>query len=352
MTMAKSDPAVRRITKQGLPALRMFGLAVEYFPHYLNRTIELHTLDVVLLSFIVRGRGRHLIDDETFTESGSSLAVTHYDQRHCILTDARGMEIFNIYLDLRHHPLPVLPRELQPVLPLLLPLHPRFQHRLNRIVRLQFDDPQPPAQILFFLQRELQTRDAGYEQAVALLWKYFLILGCRRALQNGFVPPREPVNLPRRRLEAVRQYIDQAYHEPHTLGSLAQRAQLSRTYLCRGFKAYTGKRLFDYLIERRIQAAMIRLRGGDEKVLAVALNCGFHDMAYFNRKFKQIVGLTPTAYRHGPTRGREKVTSTFSIMPPSPHPPGDEAANANGWASGKMQIPSPRHAHGPTPAGW
>ncbi len=63
MTMAKSDPAVRRITKQGLPALRMFGLAVEYFPHYLNRTIELHTLDVVLLSFIVRGRGRHLIDD-------------------------------------------------------------------------------------------------------------------------------------------------------------------------------------------------------------------------------------------------------------------------------------------------
>lgn len=69
------------------------------------------------------------------------------------------------------------------------------------------------------------------------------------------------------------------------------------TSLCRAFKAYTGKRLFDYLIERRIQAAMHALRGTDEKVLTIALNCGFRDLAYFNRKFRQLVGVPPTAYR-------------------------------------------------------
>ena len=41
----------------------------------------------------------------------------------------------------------------------------------------------------------------------------------------------------------------------------------ARTYLCRAFKAYTGKPVVDYLIDRRIQAAMwpscslVRLRG-------------------------------------------------------------------------------------------
>jgi AraC-like DNA-binding protein len=69
--------------------------------------------------------------------------------------------------------------------------------------------------------------------------------------------------------------------------------------LCRSFKTYTGKRVFDYLIERRIQAAMVALRGSDEKVLSIAMNTGFRDLAYFNRKFKQLVGVTPTAYRGG-----------------------------------------------------
>ena len=62
-------------------------------------------------------------------------------------------------------------------------------------------------------------------------------------------------------------------------------------------QAYTGKRVFDYLIERRIQAALIRLRSTDDKILTIALECGFNDLAYFNRKFKQLLQITPSAYR-------------------------------------------------------
>ena len=103
-------------------SLRTLGLAVECFPRYVNRTVNLHSLDAVLLSFILRGRGYHQIDDETFTESGASLAVTHYGQKHDIVTGPQGMDVINVYLDLERHSLPVLPGELQEVLPLLLPL--------------------------------------------------------------------------------------------------------------------------------------------------------------------------------------------------------------------------------------
>lgn len=284
------------VKKQKLSSLKTLGLAVEYFPRYVNRKIRMHSLDVVLLSFIIRGRGRHIIGTEAFEETGASLAVTHYGQKHDILTDGRGMDILNVYLDLQNHPLPTLPRQLQLVLPLLLPLHPRFQHRLNRIVRLEFDDPRPLADLLFSIQRELDARETGYEECAVMLFKLFLIRCCRHAMRKGFAAG-EPASQPHRSLEELRDFLDRHYTEPHTLESLATRSRLSRTYLCRAFKSYTGKRLFDYLIERRIQAAMMRLRGAGEKVLSIALDCGFNDLSYFNRKFKQLVGVTPSRYR-------------------------------------------------------
>jgi AraC-like DNA-binding protein len=283
--------------KSRFPSLRTLGIAVEYFPRFVNRASTLHTLDIVLINCILRGRGRHIIGDETFEETGPSVAITHYGQCHDILTDGRGMDVINVYLDLQRFPPPALPLEFQAVLPLLLPLHASFAHRLNRIVRLQLDDPHPMAHLLFGIQRELAERQVGYEEAASMQFKLFLMLCCRRALQRGLVPQPAPAGHPVQHLENVRLYLDRAYAQPHTLDGLARRAGLSRTYFCRAFKAYTGTRPFDYLIERRIQAAMLRLHNREEKILSIALDCGFHDLSYFNRKFKQLIGQTPTAYR-------------------------------------------------------
>ncbi len=267
------------------------GFGVEHFPAYIHRTLRLHSVNVVLLSFILRGHGRHYIEQDEFEEHGGSLAVTHYGQRHDIVTDAAGMDILNVYLDLKNHPPPVLPRDVQPVIPQLLPLHPRFVHRQNRLVRLQFDDPQPLAGHLFAIEREQRHQPVGWEEMARLHFKAFLMLCCRHVLQTGFVPvPPSP-------MENLRLHLDETFAEPQSLTALAKRVRLQPTSLCRAFKAHTGKRLFDYLIERRIQAAMLALRGTDEKIVTIAHECGFRDLAHFNRKFKQLVGDTPSAYR-------------------------------------------------------
>ncbi len=62
-------------------------------------------------------------------------------------------------------------------------------------------------------------------------------------------------------------------------------------------KSYTGKTIFEYLIEKRIQAAMLRLQSSDEKVLTIALECGFNDITYFNRTFRRLTGQSPRQYR-------------------------------------------------------
>jgi len=289
------QPPIHRIRHE-YPSLQRYGVAVKYHPHYVNREERQHSLDAVLLSVVIRGRGRHILGDEVHQEMGGSVAVTHYGQAHDIITDAKGMDVYNVFLDLRNHALPVVPENLRSTLSAILPIHPRLQHQLNRRVWIRIDRPERLAASLARMEEELASETPGALEIMQHSFQVFLIDICRAAQRHGFVPSPGKGEFPAW-VEKLRQEIDEQFASPHDLHALAQSVHVSVAYLCRIFKAYTGKTVIAYLVERRIQAAIWKLREGDEKVLSVALGCGFNDLAYFNRAFKRIVGTTPSAYR-------------------------------------------------------
>ena len=280
------------------PSIKRYGLAVEYLPKYIHRVEDLHSVDVVLLSFTLRGRGRHLLGDEVHQITGGSVAVTHYGQMHDIVTDSRGIDIYNVYLDLRNHTLPVLPESLRPTLSAILPIHPRLLHHLNRRVWIRIDQPDRLAASLRRIEEEMNSDSSGALEIVQHSFQVFLIDLCRAAQRHGFVLSNSGTEVLPSRVEKVRENLDRHFASSHDLHTLARNAGISIAYLCRLFKAYTGKTVIEYLVERRIQAAIWKLREGDEKIISIALACGFNDLAYFNRAFKRIVGTTPSAYRH------------------------------------------------------
>jgi AraC-like DNA-binding protein len=286
------------------PSLRTTGLAVEHYPCYRNFKLHPHSLDVVLMSFVVVGHGRHYMGSHVFEEEPGCLGITHYGQEHDIITDRGGIDIYNVYLDLAGHDLPSLPAEFRDVLPEVLPLHPHFQNYLNRRVHIRFEDPNRVAWLLGQMERELRTPQAGGEAVVRSYFRVLLIECCRQALRSGVALCATGDGRAVAWVEKVRRRLDHDFRQPQSLQRLAREANVSASHLCRAFKRYTGKRLFNYLIERRIQAAMLALRSTDEKVLSVAMDCGFEDIAYFNRQFKQVVGRTPREYRHHGGAGR------------------------------------------------
>src|SRR5260221_1489044 len=97
--------------------LRSQGFLVEYYPGYVNLKASPHSLNVVQLTCILRGHGHHIIGDQIFQEHGNSVAVTHYGQRHDIVTDAAGMDGINLYLNLQEHPPPSLTPQLDDGVP-------------------------------------------------------------------------------------------------------------------------------------------------------------------------------------------------------------------------------------------
>ena len=60
-----------------------------------------------------------------------------------------------------------------------------------------------------------------------------------------------------------------------------------------------GQAPIDYLIERRLGAAMRLLRETDRPITDIALETGFSDSNYFARQFRRRTGTTPSAFRVG-----------------------------------------------------
>lgn len=98
--------------------------------------------------------------------------------------------------------------------------------------------------------------------------------------------------------------------ESWTLEQLAKDVGVSRTALADRFTHIVGQPPMRYLARWRMQLASRLLLDASAKVAAVAFDVGYHSEAAFSRAFKEIVGVSPAAWRR---EGRR----TTAIGPPS-----------------------------------
>ncbi|EJL43988.1 helix-turn-helix domain-containing protein [Brevibacillus agri] len=97
-------------------------------------------------------------------------------------------------------------------------------------------------------------------------------------------------------IERSIEYVHEHYAEELTVQQLARQANLSVRQFTRLFKRATGKSPIGYLTAYRINRSKEELLSGGELLHTISRNSGFKDTHYFNRRFKQIVGLPPKQY--------------------------------------------------------
>lgn len=83
------------------------------------------------------------------------------------------------------------------------------------------------------------------------------------------------------------------------LAMVARQAGLSPYHFLRSFQKLTGLTPHQYVRRGRLRDAAVRLACGADKVLDVALDCGFGDISNFNHAFRAEFGCSPLAYRNG-----------------------------------------------------
>lgn len=97
--------------------------------------------------------------------------------------------------------------------------------------------------------------------------------------------------------ENVVPYIDNNYRSELSLKQLSEIFYVNSQYLCRAFRAQTGKSFKEYVAALRVKEAKALLQEKDRPVAEVARAVGFPDANYFSRVFRELTGRTPSQYR-------------------------------------------------------
>lgn len=94
----------------------------------------------------------------------------------------------------------------------------------------------------------------------------------------------------------IRRYLEEHYLERVTVASVAAHMGLHPTYCGALFKRETGRTILQTVNLLRVNRAASLLEYGGARVTDVALECGFSDLYYFSRVFKQVTGRSPEQF--------------------------------------------------------
>ncbi len=151
---------------------------------------------------------------------------------------------------------------------------------------------------MWAVDAELTAGGAGGPLAAESLANVLAVHLIRHVLTPRQPERRRDGTLPRAKLRAVGEYIEEHLDASPSLEQLAAVAGLSPYYFARQFKRATGLPPHQYVIARRVERAKQLLQTGSDFSLAeVAAHAGFSDQSQFSHHFKRIVGVTPGQFR-------------------------------------------------------
>ena len=140
------------------------------------------------------------------------------------------------------------------------------------------------------------TEEPGYEfQVRSTLSKLIFLLCSHHSIQQNRLSERAMRD--GERIKAMLQYVQEHYMEEVSTTQIAVSASVSVSEALRCFHNMIGTTPICYLKQIRIQKAAELLLSTDWKVAEIGAQCGFQEMSYFAKSFRDIHGCTPSRYR-------------------------------------------------------
>ncbi len=146
----------------------------------------------------------------------------------------------------------------------------------------------------------MKNKSKGYKfRVIGGLYRLFgEIIDKRYYVNNGaFGEPAEDKHT--LKLKSVLSFMRDNFDKQITLKNMADAADMSPKYFCYFFKEMTQKSPVEYLNTYRIEKASKMLINSNKSVTEIAYSCGFNDLSYFIKTFKEHKGITPAKFRKG-----------------------------------------------------
>lgn len=165
-------------------------------------------------------------------------------------------------------------------------------------VRLTRESPRQ-AEALDMIEKAWQSgvhEPEGYEFTVRDCLSRLVFL-LRRSAPAPLPHPGTKAARDSQRIKQMLQFIHSHYPEELNTDAIAASAMISQSECLRCFRATIGTSPIQYLRQYRIQRAAHLLTATAEPVSEIAAQCGFQDVSYFTKTFREMKGCAPARYR-------------------------------------------------------
>ncbi len=239
------------------------------------------------IGFIVSGRGEYFLAGNRFCASEGDLFIVRSNEQHCLPTiDTDTLVGFNIQLS------PyylwnicadyISPSKIQALINSDIPINHKLHdaeitHCIKNIEKLMCSEEE---NAIFTLRSEILRVVRMISEKI-------------ETDANRAVPSVARLN----DIQKAMDYIKANYRAPICLEDMAKSAAMSPSYFSNLFKSISGMSPYNYLMTTRIERALERLKNTDDTVMDIALECGFTSITSFNKAFKKLVGVAPSAVR-------------------------------------------------------
>jgi AraC family transcriptional regulator len=113
--------------------------------------------------------------------------------------------------------------------------------------------------------------------------------------------------------EAMR-YIENSLLQDLNVNQIFKTAGCSEYHFRRVFSFLAGMPLGEYVRRRRLAVAAEKIRSGNERVIDLALACGYESPEAFSKAFHSMHGLTPSEVKRGETNIKAFPPMTFQLI--------------------------------------
>lgn len=138
----------------------------------------------------------------------------------------------------------------------------------------------------------LQVEDAKTSQEAEDLYRQCAFEFCSLVKQT-----KSQFNTDNKIIKQIADFINKNFYKKIYIKDIAKTLNFSCEYIERMFKDKTGLTIGQYLLNVRLNQAMILLNGSDRHIFEIAALTGFNSQSYFIKAFKDKYKITPKAYR-------------------------------------------------------
>jgi transcriptional regulator GlxA family with amidase domain len=124
-----------------------------------------------------------------------------------------------------------------------------------------------------------------------------IFAGSGDVVDSGEVQVPARGGLPPRAFRRVREYIFAHSAENISNRALAQLAGLSSSHFARAFKQSAGVSPHRFVLTSRVERVKHLLAETDLPLAQIAVTAGFADQSHCTRRFRELVGMTPSRFR-------------------------------------------------------